>query len=467
MRRCLVVSILVFLTAFWSGCSWIRTATPEIEEKPSAALPATPSKVEPTPTPGKGSDAELTELYEKAKNMYISGVEQTQAGNFEEARKTNDVILKMLLQPYDRTKAPETVKKLDSLFFEVCLAQVRIGRLTGLYTPVPVQNKLIGIDFHPEVERWLQYYTVAGRDSMQRYLSHSTRYLPVLKKILKEEGVPEDLAYLPIIESGYSPYAYSPAAAVGIWQFVRTTGKNYGLTINDWVDERRDPIKATRAAAKYLKDLYGMFNDWALALAGYNCGENCVSRACQDAGNKDFWRLCLPAETMAYVPKFFAAVLIARDPEMYGMYVVPEEPFIVKQVELHGVVDLKQFGELIHISYEDLKALNPELLGSYTPRDVAVYRINVPADKYDEITTMLASVSEAQLYVPKEQVAKLDEPQAAGPKFISYRVKKGDTLGGIARRYHTSVNTLKKYNPKARGTLRVGMIIKIPVGRRR
>jgi hypothetical protein len=485
MRRWRIALLLFLAAALAVGCSAIRTApnppeeeqtdegagqqaTPQIPVEPVPPRPAVP--VEPdTGSAGARWTGTPTELYRRVQEMYIHGVELTQAEKFDEAMDIYQAIMRLMLRPYDRQSDPETTRKLDSLYYEVCLAQVRLGRLTGRFAPVIIKKKLIGIDFNPEVERWIRYYTINGRETMQQYLSRSTRYLAMIRQILKDEGLPDDLAYLPLIESGYSSYAYSPAAAVGMWQFIRDTGNRYGLTVNSWVDERRDPLKSTRAAAHLLKDLYGSFGDWALALAAYNCGEGCVNSAIGNAGHRDYWRLSLPAETMAYVPKYFAAVLIARDPETFGMYVVPEKQLNIKQVELQGVVELKKFAELIDLSYEELKSLNPEILGSYSPPTVSRYQINVPAESYDEIVKTLSEINPQDLYLTAAQVAALSRPPeprgGGGGRFIYYRVRSGDTLGAIAHRYHTTVALIKKYNPQARGSiLRPGARLKIPVG---
>ena len=185
-------------------------------------------------------------------------------------------------------------------------------------------------------------------------------------------------------------------------------------------------------------------------------------------GEKSYWNLALPAETEAYVPKYFAAVLIAREPELYGLYIAPEPPLDVKKVELKGVIELKKFAELTQIEYEELKAINPELLGTTTPPKVEGYRLNVPSDKLEAVDKLLKETPAEQLYLTEADLKKLQSPQAPAGKFIYYRVKKGDTLGGIAKRYRTSVVMIKRYNPKARGKyLTVGMTLKIPAGRKR
>ncbi|MFC1769437.1 lytic transglycosylase domain-containing protein [Nitrospirota bacterium] len=196
-----------------------------------------------------------------------------------------------------------------------------------------VNLKLQGYVMKPSAIRAVELHIKALSeripDRFAIYLGRSTRYLPMMKNILREEGVPEDMAYLPLIESGFNNKAYSRSRASGQWQFIRGTGKRYGLKINFWVDERRDPVKSTRAAARYLRDLHDMFDSWSLAMAGYNAGENRIKRALKRTEGKDFWSLVstnyIRRETKNYVPKFIAARLIAVEPEDYGFSNIGKE----------------------------------------------------------------------------------------------------------------------------------------------
>lgn len=197
--------------------------------------------------------------------------------------------------------------------------------------PLPESDALISeesgkfdvpVQVNKQVKAYLVYFSTERKKIIQRHLARSSRYLPMIRGIFQEYGLPEDLAYLAMIESGFNPEARSPAGAYGMWQFIKGTGRRYGLVINNYADERRDPEKSTRAAAKYLLDLYKRFGSWYLAAASYNCGEGRVERELKKEGNHNFWQLsankCLPNETKNYVPQMIAAIIIAKNPEKYG-----------------------------------------------------------------------------------------------------------------------------------------------------
>ena len=189
----------------------------------------------------------------------------------------------------------------------------------------------IPIVINAKVEEFVQFFQTTLKNRFSGWLGRSAKYIPSMKTLLKENGLPEDLVYLALIESGFNPYAYSRSKAMGPWQFIYLTGKRYGLKVTGWVDERRDPEKSTIAAAKYLKDLYDMFECWYLAAAGYNAGENKIVKAMKRYQTEDFWELAkytyLKKETRDYVPQMIAAALIAKDPEQYGFTSIEyEEP---------------------------------------------------------------------------------------------------------------------------------------------
>jgi len=239
------------------------------------------------------------------------------------------------------------------------------------------------------VNACLRAFSHGGKGTFGVYLSRSGRYLPMMRRIFKERGLPPDLVYLALIESGFNPFARSPAAAVGPWQFIEGTARRYGLKVNDWVDERRDPEKATRAAAAYLKDLFQQFGCWYLAAAGYNAGEHRVEGALNRTDEDTFWALAqkglLPRETCHYVPQFIAAALIARNPLKYGFEgVAYERPVNYELVRVPGGTDLRWFARVLDIECRDLRELNPELKRDQAPREAQGYLLKVPKSKKGE-----------------------------------------------------------------------------------
>jgi Transglycosylase SLT domain len=242
-----------------------------------------------------------------------------------------------------------------------------------LKTDVPVaRNK--------EVKAYLVYFSTDRKQVMRQYLARSTRYLPLIREIFQEHGLPEDLAYLAMIESGFNPYAYSPAHAAGMWQFISGTGRRYGLDVNNYVDERRDPVKSTHAAAKYLLDLYKQFGSWYLAAASYNCGEGRVQREIDASNHKNFWELsanqCLPNETKNYVPQMIAATIIAKNPEKFGFTSIPYlPPLQFDTVKVNEPTSLKAVSIAVNVPPEEISLLNPELRKGTTPPETFVLKI--------------------------------------------------------------------------------------------
>jgi membrane-bound lytic murein transglycosylase D len=241
----------------------------------------------------------------------------------------------------------------------------------------------VPIQMNKQVRAYLVYFSTERKETIRRYLSRSTRYLPMIKEIFQEYGLPDDMAYLAMIESGFNNTAYSHASACGMWQFIRGTGVRYGLTIDSYVDERRDPVKATRAAAKYLLDLYKRFGSWYLAAASYNCGEGRVERELNQSTHRNFWELsanqCLPTETKNYVPQMIAATIIAKNPEKFGFRNIPHlPPLATEQVRVNEPTSLRAAAYAVNVPVEDVQALNPELLRGVTPPDAGAYTLNLP-----------------------------------------------------------------------------------------
>jgi hypothetical protein len=241
----------------------------------------------------------------------------------------------------------------------------------------------VPIQVNKQVKAYLVFYSTDRKETIRRYLARSTRYLPMIKKIFQEAGLPDDLAYLAMIESGFNNKAYSRAAACGMWQFIRGTARRYGLAVNRYVDERRDPEKSTRAAAKYLLDLYKQFGSWYLAAASYNCGENRVQRELDQSNHKNFWQLsanmCLPTETKNYVPQLIAATIIAKDPKKFGFKNIPYLPARqVDTVRVSEPTSLTAAAVAVNVPREEIAALNPELLRGVTPPDTPSFTLYLP-----------------------------------------------------------------------------------------
>jgi len=312
----------------------------------------------------------------------------------------------------------------------------------------------IPIVINDRVVQFIQFFQTTIRDKFVTWLARSNKYIPFMKNLLKEHGLPEDLVYLSLIESGFDPYAYSRSKAVGLWQFIYVTGKRYGLKVNWWVDERRDPEKSTIAAAKYLKDLYGMFDCWYLAAAGYNAGEYKIINAMKRYRTEDFWKLTkyqyLKRETKDYIPQMIAAALITKDPERYGFTEVEyQEPLRYEKVKVPELTDLSSVAKACETSLEEIKDLNPELQRGVTPPNESDYEIKIPFGEKD-------------LFLENFETLK---PLEKFP-FKTHLVKKGDTLLKIAKLYRVDLEPLLEINRlNKKSQVSKGMTLLIPISK--
>lgn len=299
----------------------------------------------------------------------------------------------------------------------------------------------------------LVYYTLKRPEVMELWLQRAEVYMPMIQRILKEEGVPSELAYLAFIESGLNPKARSWAAAVGMWQFIAATGRVYGLEVNWWVDERRDPEKATRAAARHLKDLHDIWGDWHLAMANYNISPRGLKRAISRAGGKkDYWEAYpyLPRETRGYVPGFIATAMIGLNREEFGFQTKYEgEPYSYQVVEVDGLMPLVDLAKAVGISTEELKDYNPELLRWATPPGNK-YPLKIPVGTKD---TFLAAYKD----IPKENRAQ---------DMTMHTVRRGESIGLIAQKYGTTVRGIYASNDKLSNVIYPGqkLVIPLPAG---
>jgi membrane-bound lytic murein transglycosylase D len=316
----------------------------------------------------------------------------------------------------------------------------------------------VPIVLNEKVKAYIVFFQTTKKKLISEALDRSGRYLPMMREIFQEQGLPLDLVNLAYIESGFKYRAFSRAKAAGIWQFMKSTGKRYRLEVNHWLDERRDPEKATRAAAAYLKELFGMFDSWPLALASYNAGEQRVQRARVRQGTDDFWSLKLPRETKLFVPAFMAMTIIAKDPERYGFTSPVEEAWKVERAAVPGAIALHHIARAIDATPDKIRDLNPALRHGVTPVNYREYEVNLPSGTKE---LLLAQVDQLPRTRPREVVRA-----AANEGGNRYRVRPGDTLGKIASRHGTKSSQLASLNGmRVDDTLRVGVLLNLPQGR--
>ncbi len=320
--------------------------------------------------------------------------------------------------------------------------------------PVNAAQYEIPLEMNEQVERWVEYFTTGkGRERFTIYLQRAGRYEAMIRQKALDAQLPQDLLYLAMIESGMNPNAYSRARAVGLWQFIASTGRAYGLEISYWMDERRDPFRATDAAIAHLGDLYEQFGSWYLAAAAYNAGPARVRRGIRRTGSDDFWDLSdarvLRRETRNYVPKLLAAATIARNAEEFGFGDV--EPFPPLEFDIVHVPDATSFDVLAdaaEVTESEIRDLNPHFLRQVTPPDREV-DLRVPVGHAEVFTTNYARV-----------------PASERVTWLEHRVTRGQTLGAIANRYGTSVAAIRAANDNVRPRrLQIGQRLVIPRSR--
>ena len=355
------------------------------------------------------------------------------------------------------------------------------------------------------VLQYLSYFTTTrGRATVEHGLDRSGRYNDMIRRVLKEEGVPQDLMYLAQAESAFQPSAVSRAGARGLWQFMPFRGEEYDLDRTYYVDERSDPEKATRAAARHMRDLYDMFGDWYLVMAAYNSGPMNVVKAVERTGYADFWELqkrhALPKQTQNYVPIIIALALVAKDPVLYGVQVAPEKPAPVDVIHPPHAIDLRLVADATGADLDDLRELNPEMLRSVTPDDPS-FELNLPAGYGEKLLNVISQVPEDKWTIWRlhtveqgetlSDIARhyhvtvaaiesanhleahavvppgfmLNVPTApAAVRLVHYRVVRGDTLEGIAERFDVSVAQLKRWNNIHGASVPRGSRLKIYAG---
>ncbi|MGD1049057.1 MAG: LysM peptidoglycan-binding domain-containing protein [Candidatus Krumholzibacteriaceae bacterium] len=309
-----------------------------------------------------------------------------------------------------------------------------------------VVEEEIEIEYNSKTNYWIDYFKGSGRKHFSRWLERTGEFQDVIEPILTDVGIPRDLLYLAVIESGLNMTAQSYMKAIGPWQFMLGTAKLFGLRVNWWIDERRDIIASTYAAAYYLKYLHDLFGSWPLALAAYNSGEHRVAYAITRQRTTDYWQLNLPAQTTWFVPKFMAALAIGRNPEEYGFERPQKAPLKFDVIEVERPFDLASIAGAAGCSLIDIKDLNPHFKKWCTPPDMVV-EVKVPQGTGDQCAARLADMKQQKLV-----------------SYVQHRVKRGETLSSIAAQYEVSVKELKKANEIGSSpSIRTGAVLIVPV----
>jgi membrane-bound lytic murein transglycosylase D len=304
---------------------------------------------------------------------------------------------------------------------------------------------------NPQVQHFLDRFTGARRDVVNLWVGRAGRYLGMIREVLRSRGLPEELAYTAMIESGFNPVAVSRVGAKGLWQFMAGTARRYGLRVDTWIDERLDPEKSTVAAASYLRDLHAMFGSWTLAQAAYNAGEVKVSRAIRLTGSSDFWTLAgtnhLKRETKEFVPAIHAATLIAKDPARYGFTITETGPAEIEMVAVPPATDLRRVSARAGIPLETLRTLNPVLVRAVTPPG-GTWQLKVPVGTRGDVVTALAPPAP-----PRARTVPATARSAGPARRVSgvsaddvHVVRQRDTVSSIAKQYGVTVKDVLRWN---------------------
>jgi membrane-bound lytic murein transglycosylase D len=430
------------------------------QQKPAASAAAPKSK---PPVPQALEVDPVADLIARVEKEYQSGQDNYRAGHLEAAKQNFDSAFNQLLGSgfdlhSDDRLEPELDRILDGINgLELAALQQGDGFAEQKSEPAPIDeaNELtpavdqnvkakaeaeikstrsgLPLVMTDQVAGYINYYSNRGRGTLERALARSGRYEDMIRRTLQEEGVPQELIYLAQAESGFHPLAVSRAGARGMWQFMGSRAKGYGLERSWWVDDRQDPEKATRAAAHHLKDLYNEFGDWYLAMAAYNSGPGTVQSAVKRTGYADFWELyrrnVLPKETRNYVPIIVAVTIMAKNPAQYGLdSVVKEKPVPYDTVKINYPIDLRLAAECVDATAEDLLDLNPSLLRLTTPKDHE-FDLHLPAGTAGKFQTAVASI-----------------PADKRVWWRYHKVQGGETLASIARTYHTTPRAIAEAN---------------------
>ncbi len=370
-------------------------------------------------------------------------------GELEEALSSLDAAYALIIE-IDPSENPEVSQQKEDIRYLISKRVLEIYASRQII--VTGQHEEIPITLNSHVNAEIKRLTGPERNFFIRSLNRSCRYRPYIVQELKKAGLPEEISWLPLIESGFRTTALSSARALGLWQFISSTGHKFGLNRNYYIDERMDPEKATQAAISYFKELHNLFGDWTTALAAYNCGEYRVLKTIrrQKINYLDnFWDLYqnLPRETARYVPRFLATIHIVRNLDKYNITMdAPLKPIEYKSFNIKKQVRLSEIAKALHIETSILTDLNPELRHKVVPPDS--YSIKIPVEYSDQFTAQLEAIKTTY---------------RQGPSYAYYRVRRGDTLSGIAGKFHTSVRAISQCNNISRNScIMTGKLLKIP-----
>jgi len=474
MKRLNLILMSLFAIGFLWGCGSARK-TAGVEK--------------PVHPPNENAAAtrvgEAEQAIAGARQKYFLGERELNLGHLEKAKEQFDASLDILMT-YQAAHEPNpgieaVIDELEEKIFGHEMAALKEGdgftehplepamiddlKNINTFPPADQQTKQeveqelktatydIPVEVNDTVLSFIRIFQNSRRKEFVGGLVRSGRYVDLMKKIFREEGLPEDLVYTALIESSFKSNAYSHARAKGFWQFISGTAKRYDLRMDWWVDERSDFEKSTRAAARYLKDLHGMFGDWYLALAGYNAGENKIVYGLQRSGANNFWELAntryIRQETKNYVPAILAGMIMAKDPKKYGFEEIPDSSIEFDAITINYTVDLRLVAECAGAGLEEIKLLNPELNRLTTPSRDASYLLRVPKSTGETFLTEIGSI-----------------PEDKRITWRKHEVKPGETVTSIASLYRTSVNSITSVNsftPDA--TVTAGQKLIIPIGR--
>ena len=370
------------------------------------------------------------------------------------------------------TAADSVIAPTDSLHKEFYTVAPAVEFIPADDTPELIADRLgcitdqFPLTYNRTVQSFIDYFTIRDREYTKAMLRKKDLFFPLFEKYLAQYGLPDDLKYLSIIESGLNPSAVSRASAVGLWQFMSATGKHYGLHNNWYWDDRMDPEKSTEAACRYLAELYRIFKDWPLALAAYNSGPGTVLKANRRSGYKnDFWLIYpyLPRETKAYVPQFIAIVYAMKYADHHNLHQPhPEKPIAYDTIQVNTFLNLETFSSLTGTCKEDLKQLNPQLKAAAIPGNGKTHHLRIPVKAKDELVRNRSFIMDSASRAGRsefEQVAKKMEEK----QYLYHKVKSGSSLGQIASRYRVRVQDIRSWNNLSGNTIHPGQMLRIYV----